>query len=496
MASVHPAKDGSNINASAPGTTPIGVRTRAVVPARWVVVALAGAFGLVGFLLFLAPATFLPPREPTPSPIAVPTPAPPPRIEKSDPADTVRQRLAAEEAAARYRESQGKLAVRGAATWAAADWAATLTLANDAAGAVEAHDYERAIERYNDATRRLTDISGQADAAFARTLAAGHAAIHARDSEAAGKAFQLALAIRPDDDQAKRGLDRARRLDDVLGRLAAGESRESTGDLRSAHREYASAAKLDPDFKPATEALARVEHRLAAQRFDQLMSQGLTQLQGAEWAGAERSFRSALKLRPNHPSASDGLARAKEGLQREMLARLEREARALESAERWEEARAAYQRAAAIDPMVDFAREGAARSGRMIALEARIEQYLSEPQRLYSPPVREEAGRFLASLDRETAGGQRLAKGKQRLEAALKRAATKITVRLKSDNATEVTLYRVGRLGRFEDRELTLTPGTYTLMGSRPGYKDVRRELVVAPDSAPPQVFIACEERV
>jgi len=78
----------------------------------------------------------------------------------------------------------------------------------------------------------------------------------------------------------------------------------------------------------------------------------------------------------------------------------------------------------------------------------------------------------------------------------LDRAAVKITVQLASDNATEVTLHRVGRLGRFLSREVALTPGTYTLVGSRAGYKDVRVQLIIAPDSNAPQVFIACEERV
>ncbi len=476
--------------------TPIGVRTRAVVSARWVAAALMLALGLAGLLFFLFPAGRPPSHAPAPPPIAVSKPAPAPPARKVNPADTVRLRLAAEEAAARYRELQGTLAQQLAATWAAADWAAALAVADEAAAAVEDHDYTRAIERYGDAGQRLSKISGQAGVAFAHALAAGNAAIEARDSEAAIKAFQLALAIRPGDDPAKQGLGRAQRLDDVLERVAAGELRERDGDLRSARNEYAAAVKLDPAFKAATTALARVDRRLAAQRFDQLMSQGLTQLQGADWAAAERSFRSALKVRPNHDSAVEGLARAQEGLQREKLAQLEREARALESEERWKEARAAYQRAAAIDPAIDFAREGAARSSRMITLEARIENYLAEPERLHSPPVREEARHFLASLDNETAGGPRLAEGKRRLEAALKRAMTKVTVRLTSDDATEVTLYRVGRLGRFRDRELQLTPGTYTLVGSRPGYKDVRRELVVAPDAAPPHVFIACEEGV
>ena len=260
--------------------------------------------------------------------------------------------------------------------------------------------------------------------------------------------------------------------------------------------EYAAAAALDPEFAPARTALTRVDRRLAGQRFNQLMTQGLARLQRSDWSSAERSFVAALKIRPGHPSAADGLARAKEGLQRDTLARLQHEARDLEAAERWEEALAAYRRAEGIDPTIAFAKQGIARSSHMIALQTRLEGYLAEPQRLYSASVRHEARQFLVALDNETAGGPRLAQGKQRLETALKRATTKITVRLASDNATDVMLYRVGPLGRFQDREITLTPGTYTLVGSRPGYKDVRIELSVAPDADPPRIFIACKEPV
>lgn len=226
------------------------------------------------------------------------------------------------------------------------------------------------------------------------------------------------------------------------------------------------------------------------------MTRALGQLERSEWAAAEQSFGDALKLRPGDRAASDGLARAKEGANRDALARLQREAQALEEAERWEEARAAYLRAAAIDPAIDFARQGAARSERMMQLHARIDAYLANPGRLQSPGVRDEAQQLLAALGREASHGARMLQAKQNLAAALKRATIQVTVRFASDNATEVTLYRVGPLGRFQERDIALTPGTYTLVGSRPGYKDVRLELKVDPDAPAPRVFVACEERV
>ena len=285
---------------------------------------------------------------------------------------------------------------------------------------------------------------------------------------------QRLLAKEAENKKAQQELTRAEPLDEVRAQPPAG----------------------DPGDKAAKPEQARAEGRLAEQQFDKLMTRGLGQLERSDWPGAEQSFSTALKLRPADRPAADGLARAKEGAQRDALARLQRDAQGFESAERWEEALAAYQRAAAIEPGVDFARQGAARSERMIRLHARLDGYLAKPERLYASRVREEAQQFLAALDREAAAGPRIAQERQRLDAALKRATTKVTVRLFSDNATEVTLQRVGPLGRFQNREVAVTPGTYTLVGSRPGYKDVRVEMTVEPDAPAQRVFVACEERV
>jgi hypothetical protein len=452
------------------------------------------ALALAVVVFFLLPAQL--PSGHTVAPRDAPPPAPRAESPKSDPAESVRLRLLAEEAGSRYREGSAALRQRGAAAWAPEDLSAATSLADEAAAAAAAGDHARAIKNYEEASRRVSGIAARAEGAYARALADGEAAIQAGVSAQATEAFRLALAIRPGDRKAQQGLGRAERLDEVRARLAEGEAQERAGKNEPARAAYAAALALDPEFSPARSALARIGSRLAVERFEALMTQGLGQLERSDWRGAEDSFSAAVKLRPGDRAAADGLARAKESGQRESLARLQREAQELESAERWDDALAAYQRAGTIDPGVDFARRGAVRSERMMRLHARIDGYLTSPERLYSPRVRDEAQQLLAALQSEPAVGPRMEQARQRLAAALKRATTAITVRLASDNATEVTLFRVGPLGRFQDREIALTPGTYTLMGSRPGYKDVRVELVVDPDSPAPRVFVACEERV
>ena len=489
------ATNPSGSDASPSHAFPLGVRTRTVVSGRWVAAALTAALTLAVLVFFMLPEWLSAPRYAAP-PVADPPPSPVAEQPGADTAQTVRQRLLAQEEAARYRAGSDTLRAQGAANWATQELAGADLAANEAASAVTAGDYPAAVEAYQEASRRLGEIRAQADAAYGRMLAEGEAAIQAGASAKAAQAFQFALMIRPEDARARQGLSRAEKLDGVLARHAAGESRELSGKLSEAREEYAAALVLDPEFAPAAAALKRVDGRLAALRFDQLMSRGLAQLEQSDWRNAEQSFSAALGLRAGERSAADGLAQAKEGLRRDELARLQQEARNLESAERWNDALAAYGRAAAIDPTVDFARQGIARSERMIALQGRIDAYLADPRRLYSPRVRDEAQRLLASLERERAGGPRLAQERQSLEAALQRATAKVVIQVTSDSATEVVLQRVGPLGRFQTREVTLTPGTYTLVGSRPGYKDVRVEVTVEPDAPAPRVFVACEEQV
>jgi hypothetical protein len=69
-------------------------------------------------------------------------------------------------------------------------------------------------------------------------------------------------------------------------------------------------------------------------------------------------------------------------------------------------------------------------------------------------------------------------------------------VELVSDSLTEVTVYRVGRLGRFERRTVELRPGTYTVVGSRAGFRDVRHEFVLRKDTKKKIVAVRCTEAI
>ena len=82
------------------------------------------------------------------------------------------------------------------------------------------------------------------------------------------------------------------------------------------------------------------------------------------------------------------------------------------------------------------------------------------------------------------------------LRRALEEVRTSIPIVLESDGKTEVVVHKVGRLGAFERKNLELRPGTYTVIGKRSGYRDVRRQLVVEPKGPPPPLVVRCEEEI
>lgn len=167
---------------------------------------------------------------------------------------------------------------------------------------------------------------------------------------------------------------------------------------------------------------------------------------------------------------------------------------ALEAREDWRGALAQYQAALAIDPLLTFALEGRDRAEKHALVYEAIDAQLRRPERLSAAAVGREAEALVEralALQPQSPG---LVTRIQALEKALGAARRKVAVVIESDGLTELSLSRVGPLGTVTRRSLELVPGTYTVTGSRRGYRDVRRQFSVAPGGPGPVVSLRCEE--
>ncbi len=327
-------------------------------------------------------------------------------------------------------------------------------------------------------------------------LRAGQAALAAMQPEQARAAFRHALALQPDQVQAREGLATADRLQAQLTGLANGARLEARGDLSGAADQLRLLLANDAAFAPARTALARVEQGLRERKLESLLTSGAELLRRGRIADASSAYQQAGEIDPDNARMREGLRRIAQVLASERnTADMSTGAR-LEDAEEWDQAVAHYREVLAREADLDFARDGFARSSSRAALDHELGDYLARPERLTAPAVQQAAERALARGEASAGNAPRLQQQLRQLRTQLAQLDVEVRVAITSDNNTHVSLVPLGDLGRFSSRELDLPPGHYTLTGRRDGFRDVRYEFEIAPGQRTAALSVQCTERI
>jgi eukaryotic-like serine/threonine-protein kinase len=388
------------------------------------------------------------------------------------------------------------LVARAAGEWGGEVFARARRTFDGAAQKFAARDYEPALEELKRVAADLTTTEKAADAALRNALEAGRAALESGAAADAERQFALALKVKPGHAQATRGLERAKTLDEVRRLLAEATRLEGEGRTDEAAALYRKALALDRDATPGREGLARIQSAQAGSAFAAAMSQGLGALAAGNLDEAGAAFERAGRIRPGAPEVQDGLAQvARARGDASIASRLATAGRA-EREERWQAALEAYRQALAIDPNLLAAQEGAERAEPRAAIEAQLNGYAARPERLFSTEVRAAARATLQQARSINPAGPVLRRQIDQVTAMVESAEVPVAIALTSDNQTDVTIYRIGRIGMFDRKDMELLPGRYTIVGTRSGFRDVRREVTVLPGQTAPPVAIRCEEPI
>jgi tetratricopeptide (TPR) repeat protein len=357
-------------------------------------------------------------------------------------------------------------------------------------------EYEQAAERYREGLATLQQLQDDLPGEVDRQLALTRAALEAGDEAAAAAALALATVMEPENAALaplRNRLDSLPRLLELLERAGAAER---AGDLAQAEQLLAEATALDPAHRRAAAEQARVAGAHLEARFNGAMSDGYAALDADRFDAARGAFRQAETLRPGSAEAASALLEVAAAETAYRLATLKRQGAQHEQREHWQDAVTAYEQARKIDPTVLFAAEGLGRSRDRARLDRQFRAAIEQPGRLSDEKGARATGSLLQQARKISPRGPVLAGQIARLEELLARANTPVPVTLLSDMQTEVIVYKVARLGRFEQHQLQLRPGTYTAVGRRIGYRDVRREFTVSHDGEVPPVTIRCTEPI
>ena len=496
------AADGSGESASGQRSASSPAHRNQKTSAKWVPLLLGGGMlsALVGVFWIL--------------PQMVETPAPPviasssakqdsakadqPKIKESPytEAEIMQQRRDVQKVLQDILQLQEELLERRVETWAAEEYFAARTLAEQADGIYRQRKFMQALEQYRQALSGMQQLRDSIPERIEQHLAEGHEALNIGDPNAANKAFDLVLTISEDHPRGVKGKSRAELLPEVWPHFTAGKEAFTENNLDTAKSELEKALTLDGDTEPAKALLPEVNAAILERDYSEAMSAGYAAIARGDFAAAKSSFSKAKKLKPNATDPDAGIRQAANGIAQGKIDRLFASAMENEQQEQWHKAAKQYAELIKTDSSLVEALTGQARSQARAKLDDQLQALLEDPLQLSQPKHNQYARKVLADARALNAETPRITGQVDALESALTRSLIPVTVVLQSDASTQVTIYHVGKLGNFSQREIALKPGRYTAVGTRQGYRDVRHEFVVEPQSDSPVVTIQCAEKI
>lgn len=403
-------------------------------------------------------------------------------------------RTQAESALRRYVDAQLALETMSVERWGADAFADARRLATIGDEKFISDQFDEAISAYESGADALETLIEDGQARLDTALLAGEAALQDRDVNAASDAFSLASQFDPTAERVIDGLARTTNLPHVIQLETSARQNEARGRTSAALEDYRAAAALDPDLNGISPQIARLGGGLQDERFKAALSDGFSALQAKRFDAARKAFDAADALRKDDPAVIGARQQLNEATVLADLSSLRASAEQAMREERFTDAEQAYAKALEIDSSMAFARQGEDRAKQLATDAASIKAILDDPATLSDDSVMQGA---ITISQRVLAASESLPELKadaRDVANTITRFTQPVALTLTSDAATSITIYKVGDLGRFESREVSLRPGRYTIVGVRSGCRDVRAEVVVLPDMDP--VDIRCREPI
>ena len=357
-----------------------------------------------------------------------------------------------------------------------------------------AERFETALTAYDEARAQLDQLISRGDEMFAAHLATATTSIKSLDPASAKQQLQQAALIKPGDDKLTELQSRAELLPEIIVKLRDAKNHELGGRWGDALAVYDEIATLDPD----TTGLA--ERRIAAARQQEgsdvtrAISRGFNALQALRFEQARTAFNEALRLEPSNDIAAGGLQQVAQQYDLDLIRRYQSAGAKALGSEGWQEAIEAYNNALQLDGNLQFAINGKATASEHQRANRLLSRIVDAPQKLSSEKLYLDASNILDNARALEHSGPKLSALISQVEELLQLYRDPVDVVLLSDNATEVIVSNVGRLGLFDRKTLSLRPGQYTIRGSQDGCRDIFMSIDVLPGIAP--VDVSCADRL
>ncbi len=357
-------------------------------------------------------------------------------------------------------------------------------------------NYQAAMDNYQQAMEQLDLLLTRVDEVKDLNQARGETALLAGDDVTARAAYKILNAIDPGNPDIENALIRAENLGTVLVMMKRGEEFEQNRLFDKALTKYAAAFELDPDWDPAGVAMDRINDSIVQRNFNEAMSRAFTALSKSDYEIAREAFNEAGEIIPESTEPADGLLQIEIARKQTQFAKMKQASAALVEQEAWGLALQSYKDALDQDTSLVFAKEGYQLSLKRNNLDLALERYLKSPAAMAKDAELKKAKKLLVQASREKNRGPKLKKQIKDLSLYVSLARIPVELQIRSDSKTDVTVYRIAALGKIDQTSMELIPGSYTIVGTRKGYRDVHENLTLLGGRGAVSIDVSCTEKI
>ena len=377
--------------------------------------------------------------------------------------------------------------------WAPEQYKAALEIEKRGDQFFKNNEFTKSGTAYRNAVNAIKTILESKNQLFETSLKQATAALEDGHGKDAQQLFRTALAIDPASNKASVGIQRAETIEQVTRLYNDALSLKQAGKLDEAKTTLMKLLAEDPYYLPGKQQLEHVSIAIKDHAFAEEMSLFFAALETGQFQMAEQSIIKLKNLRKEDPEVFQAEKMLSAERESSRIHSLQEKAASLIEKEQWREALAVYNQVITIAPEALFAVNGKIEATRRLELDINLTTAIGNPRWLQDVSHREQAQKLLNYANTIQPQPPHLASQTATLEKLIEFAATPVSVTIDSDNMTEITIYHLGRIGHFYSQQFILTPGTYTVTGSKAGFQDIRLTIEVDPKKTINRFHIQCK---
>ena len=262
---------------------------------------------------------------------------------------------------------------------------------------------------------------------------------------------------------------------------------------------------IEPEYKKTNKALIEIKEKKRKIDFNNKIGEILAALDKNNLSMAEDKINRAKKLNSNDAIIAELEIRVKEKYKSIEIKRLQKKAKKQEKNEQWQVAKKTYQRILKLDSNTSMAIMSQARVTAYIELNQLIDPIIENPDRLQNDKVLNKSRLAVQFVNNKILKNDAIYKVSeipklmQKIliaEKIISDASIIINITIKSDNETDIIIYKVAKIGKIIERNIQLRPGKYTIVGSRAGYRDYRKIFHVTANDQTIVINVQCREKI